>query len=148
MPIFNRKSDEFFCPPPNQFEEDEEEIYAINFEETFEDIMNIPFNDLPNTRKYFNDFFHYMCFVLNNIVPDDDFHKPIYSKIFKYLYDFEFEDLEEYNSYKDAVDTITKYFKNSLKMFNVTNGEIVIICKFTNDFTMVKDENGNYNYKF
>ena len=106
--------------------------------------MNVPFTVLSNTRKYFNDFFCYMIFILNSEVPDDDFHKPIFSKLAKYLLDFEFEDLEEYKSYKDATETIKKYFKNSLKMFNETNGEIVIICKFT----MVNDENGEYNYKF
>ena len=41
MPIFNRKSDEFFCPPPNQFNFNFNEVYSINSEEVFEDILDI-----------------------------------------------------------------------------------------------------------
>lgn len=42
MQILNLKSEEFFCPPQNQFNVEEEEIYGINIEETFEDILRIP----------------------------------------------------------------------------------------------------------
>ena len=79
-----------------------------------------------------------MCFVLNNEVPDDDFHKRLFSKLTKYLFDFDFEDLEEYKSDKDAINTISKYFKNSLKMFNVTNVLNVLL--------LIKDKQFWYKY--
>ena len=52
MPILNRKADEFFCEEPNQFNE-EEEIYELENEETFEDILNIPFNNLLQNVDFY-----------------------------------------------------------------------------------------------
>ena len=145
MPIFNRKSDEFFCEEPNQFNFNFNEVYSINSEEVFEDILDISFNNLQHDVEYFlSDFCDYMFDLIDNLISEnDDFHKELYNMINEYIDNYTTDKLLNYTSFQDAIDNLMRCFRNSLNIFNKSNGQKVIVYESRNDITITTNSDGN-----